>query len=69
MKIKEISMLLENLYSKPHAETFVHEVEYPAEKCLKKTWEDGTIMETYFYNGSITKTFLNGKYLFTTMPK
>ena len=69
MEIKEISMLLENLYSKPHTETFVHEVEYPVEKLLKETWEDGTILETYFYNGSITKTFLNGEYLFTTMPK
>lgn len=69
MDIKEISMLLEKLYSKPHTETFVHEVEYPAEKCLKKTWEDGTILETYFYENGIAKTFLNGKYLFTTMPK
>lgn len=69
MDIKEISILLENLYNKPHTETFIKEVEYPAEECLKEIWEDGTILETYFYENGTTKTFLNGKYLFGTIPK
>lgn len=69
MEIKEISMLLENLYSKPYTKAFIKEVEYPAKSCFKETWEDGTIMETYFYENGTTKTFLNGKYLFGTIPK
>lgn len=69
MDIKEISRLLEKLYNKPHTETFIKEVEYPAKKCLKKIWEDGAILETYFYDNGITRTFFNGEYLFTTMPK
>lgn len=70
MGIKEISMLLEKLYSKPHTETFIKEVEYPAKECLKETWEDGAILETYFYDNGITRTFLMGNtYLLQCLNK
>lgn len=63
MNEKELYALLTELQTKPHR-LVINNSDY-----FKYVWDDGTTEEVYFYPDGKSKIFINGKYVYTTIPK
>lgn len=63
MNEKELYALLTELQAKPHR-LVINNSDY-----FKYVWDDGTTEEVYFYPDGKSKVFINGEYVYTTIPK
>lgn len=63
MNEKELYLLLTELQTKPH-KLVINNSDY-----FKYVWDDGTTEEVYFYSDGKSKVFINGEYVYTTIPK
>lgn len=63
MSEKELYNLLSDLQSKPHR-LVINNTDY-----FKYVWDDGTTEEVYFESDGKSKIYINGKYVFATIPK